>query len=307
MPADNQDFYVGVNLPWLTYGCDFGANAWQRDGGAGRPAQTERLDAVLHRVSDAGMRHVRWFALCDLRGGVSFDDRGLPTGIDAWVFRDLDAAIAAASRHRIALTLVLFDFLLCARRRQVNGVTLGGRRSLIARRNRRSTLLERVIRPILAHVGRAETIAAWDLFNEPEWATLGYGSTNPLTAVWPMTMRRFLGEVLTLVRAETRQLATVGLASHRGLPLLGDLDLDIYQLHWYDRQSPFVQPMVGGWRGKPLLLGEFPTRGSARTADEILAGARSGGYCGALGWSALAVDGYSELDSLERAARSSSA
>jgi hypothetical protein len=303
MPAGTPDFYVGVNLPWLTYGCDVGGNLWQPEGGVGRQERRDALEAILGRVSDAGLRHVRWFLMCDLRSGVRFDEHGTPSGLDAFVFRDLDAGIAAASRHGIALTLVLFDFLLCGRRQVVNGVALRGRRALVSSERRRGALVQRVVRPVLAHCAAAETVVAWDLFNEPEWATLGYGSLNPLVAVTPRTMRRFLGELSHAVRAETRQLVTVGLASHRGLPLLGDIDIDVYQVHWYDRQSRFIAPMVGGWKGKPLLLGEFPTRGSARSADEILEGARRGGYCGALGWSALAVDEYSELDRLERAAR----
>jgi hypothetical protein len=42
--------------------------------------------------------------------------------------------------------------------------------------------------------------------------------------------------------------------------------------------------------GRPLLLGEFPTRGSSLPPPAILEIAREAGYSGALAWSALASD-----------------
>jgi hypothetical protein len=42
------------------------------------------------------------------------------------------------------------------------------------------------------------------------------------------------------------------------------------------------------------VLGEFPTRGSARAPGEILALAKRHGYGGALFWSALATDGATD-------------
>ena len=147
--------------------------------------------------------------------------------------RDLDAAVATASRHGLSLTLVLFDFTWCARRRVVDGVALGGRRGVLARALGREALLEGVVRPILRRYGSEPAIAAWDLFNEPEWATWGYGNLNPFTSVRPAQMRRLLRDLAALVRAETRQEVTVGLASARGVRLLRGVDLDLLQLHWY--------------------------------------------------------------------------
>jgi hypothetical protein len=54
---------------------------------------------------------------------------------------------------------------------------------------------------------------------------------------------------------------------------------------------------------RPLLLGEFPSAGSARSVDEVLRTARQSGYCGALAWSATAHDGFSDLDAIELAMR----
>ena len=45
---------------------------------------------------------------------------------------------------------------------------------------------------------------------------------------------------------------------------------------------------------RPVLLGEFPTRGTRRTMRGILTMARQAGYSGAFFWSALAEDQASD-------------
>ena len=45
---------VGINLPWLDYGGDFGANAWQPDGGFARPEKQERLAEAFARAGPPG-------------------------------------------------------------------------------------------------------------------------------------------------------------------------------------------------------------------------------------------------------------
>ena len=89
----------------------------------------------------------------------------------------------------------------------------------------------------------------------------------------------------------------MGLASARGLPLVRGLGLDLYQVHWYDahdQDSPLDRPVESLELDRPVLLGEFPTRGSARSVTSILSTARSMGYAGAMAWSALAADAASD-------------
>jgi hypothetical protein len=303
MPSARRDFLTGVNLPWISYGGDFGANAWSPSGGIGAPDRAAGLDQVCSRLADRGLRHVRWFMLCDGRAGLAFDSAGRVSGLDPFLFRDVDAAVAAATRHALSLTFVLFDFTSCHPVRTVNGVRTGGLLEGLKRREWQAAVLDRAVQPILQRYGREPAIAAWDLFNEPEWVTFGCGTLNLLGSLWPWTMHRFLRVLAALVHAETGQNATVGLGLHRGRWLLHGVDLDFYQLHWYDKRSRFLPDVRGGWHGKPVLLGEFPTRNSARGPLEIVEAARARGYCGALGWSALAADEYSQLDTLEDAVR----
>ena len=73
MPAGT--FVTGVNLPWMHYGGDFGANAWRPQGGVGQPDRHAELDDTLARLADRGLGVVRWFVLADGRAGVTVDDQ----------------------------------------------------------------------------------------------------------------------------------------------------------------------------------------------------------------------------------------
>ncbi|HOQ61062.1 MAG TPA: hypothetical protein PKZ08_10605, partial [Vicinamibacterales bacterium] len=290
-------FVVGTNLPWLRYGGDFGANAWRPDGGVGRRDAVPELRRTLARLADDGFTHVRWFMLCDGRAGLRPAPGGAPAGLDEFVFRDADAAVDALERAGLRAIIVLFDFHWCLPAAVAGGVQTGGRRESIADPHARARLLEGVVAPILDRYGRHPAVAAWDVMNEPEWVTRGGGGRASAGRVPREAMRAFLGGVVALVHERTAHAATIGSASTRTLPLVEGLGLDVYQAHWYDRldrRAPLARPVSALGLDRPLLLGEFPTRGSSRRAAEILAAARLAGYAGAFAWSALAGDGASD-------------
>jgi len=115
------------------------------------------------------------------------------------------------------------------------------------------------------------------------------------------TMRACIAEAGQRIHDRTTQAATVGSASADSLDLVRGLGLDVYQVHWYDQhemRSPLGQPVSAFALDRPVLLGEFPTRGSRLTPAGIVAMARQAGYTGALGWSAAAVDDASAGDAL---------
>jgi hypothetical protein len=305
IPTPDPPFVVGANLPWLQYGCDFGANAWQPGGGVACLERRERLDQAMSRLADNGLSIVRWFLLCDGRSGVRFTQDGTPVGLDDCFWRDLEAGVEAVRRHRLAVAFVLFDFWWWRRRRRVAGVVCGGHRRTTTRGPRRDALIDRVVAPILARCAGEPAIAAWDIVNEPEWVTLGYGTANPLSGVLPSAMRDFVGRCAACVHEHTGQAATVGLASWLALKLVRDLGLDVYQVHWYDRhkwRSPLEAP-IAETLDRPAWLGEFPTTGSSRSVPEILEAARLAGYAAALGWSAESGDRWSDGAALLSASR----
>lgn len=294
-------FWVGVNLPWLDYGLDFGTNAWQPHGGvASSRARRARLQAVCEELEGRGCRVVRWFLIGDGRAGVRFASDGTPLGLDDRFFADVDLAIATAGRHRLLILFVLVDFLWFRRARTLRGVRMGGHKRTVADAGERARLLARVFAPILARYGQEPVIWGWDLCNEPEWAVRRVAA-RPASTVSRRDMTAFLREAAGCAHEHASQPVTVGLASLRGISLVRDARLDLYQVHWYDalqRRSPLETPVGSLGLDRPLLLGEFPTRGSRRPASEIVACAKRAGYAGALAWSVMAEDRASDFASV---------
>lgn len=289
----DPDFFLGANLPWLRYGGDFGANAWSPCGGLAARGDGPAVLAMLKALRAAGVEVVRWFVLCDGRAGIAFDADGAPSGLDARVHADLDRALDWIGEAGLRMMPVLFDFTWCRRRRLVNGVSLGGRRRVLADPRMRTALVERVVAPLVERCGRDARIFAWDVINEPEWATSGVGSVNPLTTVGRAAMRGFIRQAAAAVHAHAAQPVTVGSARARWLDEVRGLGLDLYQPHFYERferDVPLATPAAAFELDRPVVLGEFPTAAGPRTPDVLLDAARQAGYAGALFWSVLAGD-----------------
>lgn len=299
--VSDSGFVGGANLPWLHYGGDFGANAWERQGGVGRPERNARLRSALADLAERGFRSLRWFLLCDGRAGLRVAEDQTPLGLDDRVFSDVEAALEAAEAHQIEILFTLIDFLWFSRPRLLNAVQMGGRRDIVRDRGKREAFFDRVFQPMLERLGREPAIRAWDIVNEPEWATRGLGTEDRSTSVSRSTMRDFIRQAVERVHRTSSQQATVGLASARGLPLVRGLGLDFYQIHWYDaveERAPLDRPVASLGLDRPVLLGEFPTRGSRRSPTMIVDSARRNGFAGALGWSVLAGDETSDYEAL---------
>jgi hypothetical protein len=293
---DWPEFFVGANLPWLHYGIDFGANAWRRQGGVAEPDQARELDTALAQLSASGVRAIRWFLFCDGRAGIEFGESGRPHRLDPFVFRDVDAALAAAQRHGLKIMFVLLDFVWSDPARVVKGVQLGGRSSVLQDTEARRALLDKIFRPVVKHYGAEPTILAWDIMNEPEW----------IRTLTSDQLYDFLEEAVALVHAHASQPVTIGSAGARWRTFYQGLGLDFYQVHWYDAltgQPPLETSVAALGFDRPVILGEFPTMGSERSISAILDVAHAAGYAGAFYWSALADDRATDAGAAIESAR----
>jgi hypothetical protein len=290
-----EPFFLGVNLPWLSYGGDFGANAWQPEGGVARSELQRRIDETFAQLAGSGFSTVRWWLLGDGRAGLRVDGDGRLVGVDDSFFADVDAGFEAATRRGIRLVPVLVDFLWFDPARTVDGVQTGGRAGLVTASESRWRLHDTVFTRIFERYRRHPAVYAWDLMNEPEWATRGLGTFVPGRGISLEDMELFLRELVALGHDWSTQPLTVGLASASGLKLVRKLGLDFYQVHWYDsveKTSPLRRPVSELGLDRPVFLGEFPTRGSAVPPAAVLRAAHEAGYSGALAWSMLAQDDY---------------
>jgi hypothetical protein len=292
-------FLEGYNLPWLHYGGDFGANAWNPDGGVGKQENQKDLRRIIRELNERGIHTVRWFLLCDGRAGIRFTAAGTPIGPDPYLFADIDTALEIAVACNMKIIFVLLDFLWFAKAALVNGVQVRGRSNVISSIYKQRALRNKVLKPLLMLYGRSPVILAWDIVNEPEWVTRGFAGNITGTAVTFLTMRGFIKKTARLVHRHTRQLATVGLVNAGGLPLVRYTGLDFYQVHWYDRWdtvAPLERPVPEWNLDRPLLLGEFPTKNSTRRPEAIVEASKQSGYCGALAWSVLGTDRASGIE-----------
>ena len=283
-------FSVGANLPWITYGGDFGANVWRPQGGLAAQGISLDVFASLAELRGLGVETIRWFMFCDGRAGIRFDDDGSPLGLDQHVLHDLETALQLASASDVRIVFTLFDFLFCAPRSHVAGVDTGGHAAVLGDPRKRDALLAQVVTPVLEAFANHPAIDAWDIINEPEWAAAG---------VRPGSMADFIRQASVLVHRTASQPVTVGLATARGLDLVRGAGLDFYQVHWYDkheRETPLRRDVREMTLDRPVVLGEFPTRGSQFMTDEILRMSSQAGYSGAWFWSVNGEDEASDGD-----------
>ena len=295
LPGHDNAFVVGVNLPWVGYGTDFGTSAWHPEGGLSvRPAARERLEEAFTTLETDGIRIVRLFVLCDGRSGIHYDRSGLPVGFDDVVLADFDALLDAARRHGISVMPALLDFHLCHPMNIVNGVQAGGRAQLIADPDCRSALFENVLTPLVERYANDDAIAAWDVFNEPEWCLRrlrpSWWFSDPFSA-----LQEFLYLLVQCVRRAASQPITIGSAGLWQLDLVTPLGLDFYQVHWYERfgWSALERPVENLGLDRPVILGEFSGRAAIWPIGDVLDAAERAGYRGAMVWSVLAEDDQS--------------
>jgi hypothetical protein len=328
----------GCNYPWSTdgstifYGLDFGANVWGSHLGVATRRSAVARD--FREMASLGFTVARWFLFCDGRGGIVYDDGGIPLGPDPHLFTDLDAGIEIARDAGIRLDLVLLDhhWMFSGLRETVPDVATGvlfearlpvGRADVLLTHEGRAGLFEAVFEPLVRRYGpggaRADlgsALVAYEFMNEPdfvidEWeADLSSRVKRPLSFEVMAAMVSRLSDLVH--EAHPGVLATLGCARFHNLWAWDDdaMALDVLQVHSYpDEYRPeddiFGTPASALGVRRAVILGEFPCNGPAQhprgatppatTLDEYLEFAVSAGYAGAWPWSFSGTDAYGRM------------
>lgn len=313
--SPDPGFLTGVNYPWIrtaegvqNYGADFGAT---RSGThAGVEVHAAAVRSQFAAIAAMGMRVVRWFVFCDGRGGIRFDERGMPLGLAEGFLQDLDAALELAREQGLLLDLVLLDFLWLRDEKIEGNLPPRLRRRLVATAEGRKALVQRVFVPAFRRSAGHPALFAWEVMNEPEFVIREMDGPfhRAPHGVRLRDFRLFCAAVGSAVHGEARSRFTLGTTRVRYLPIWQseELQIDFLQLHPYadflaskEDRGIYGRACVQLGLRKPLVVGEFPARGYDTTAPgtaQYLEFLLRGGYAGGWIWSYNAGDPYSGVD-----------
>jgi hypothetical protein len=332
-------FWHGCNYPWSTdgtsiyYGMDFGANVWGSHAGV----STRRFAIVrdFEQMAGLGFTVARWFVFADGRSGIEYDDRGLPSGLDSYLFTDLDTALGIARDVDIRLVLVLLDHRWMFEgvpdviADPLTGALLearlpDGRAQVLDTHTGREALIRNVIDPLVRRYGIAgeradlgNQILAFEFMNEPDFIVEEWERDLSTHVARPLRFE-MLAELVSrtseLVHLHTRALSTMAAARMHNLWAWSDpeLGVDFVQVHSYpDVKAPerdtdvFGMPAASLGIARPIVLGEFPGNAPERcpagssppptTLEQYLEFAVSAGYLGAWPWSFSGTDAYGRI------------
>jgi len=225
-------------MPWLNWGQDFG-------GGL----DTTQTDAKMAQAQAAGMHVIRWWLF---EGGAQHIQRnrsGVPTGIDASVYTDLDKALALAAKHDIYLEMTLF--------------ASPGDVPWFAASTSTHQALANVLTPMFQRYASNSHLLAWEVVNEPDFNT---GSATVTQS------RDLIGKVTTAIHASGATLVDIDGTQNSTVGHWTGLGADFYSVHCYSSQCPLPSGL-----DKPVVVGEMD--------PDLWQAYYNSGFAGALCWS----------------------
>ncbi|MCB9615339.1 MAG: hypothetical protein H6722_23135 [Sandaracinus sp.] len=292
-----MSFTVGLNVPWVECGHDFGPRPPEWSGAP--PTDWGRLERELGEAREDGVEVARFWVLA---GGVNYpvgrdpDDvfarrgdrfvrRGpLPTVPDAFL-RDFEGLLRAGANAGVRMVPVLCSFeLFFPREPQGRRVVSGGRGPVALGEHddeaatHVNAFLDATLRPMLEVArGHAEAIEAFEVANEPDWVVRGgplhvrlHGrriERMPKT-VTPHAMCTFLGEAVRRIDAAGLP-ATIGFKQLRPKWLTAELRRTLgelaargrflHQVHYYPSlHEPLPLPPASRSPFPRVVVGEMP-------------------------------------------------
>jgi hypothetical protein len=320
---------VGINYPWIDYGWDFGdpPSAWVGSESLAewRGRKRKKIEADFGRFASQGIFAVRWFLLADglnygtgqfapreEAGSWTFDP--LPYG-DPFYDRlrnDFEYVLQACEKNGLKLFPSLMDFYWCRRgvpAKRDRGIVKGGRYDIIRDPAKRRDFFDRVLEPLLAcSMSYRESIYAWELINEPEWAVRNFLPFARSRTVSKKEMQLFLAEGMHRVNRNRLPDGTgafqssIGFAHWKSMGNWNaeDLGITLHQFHYYAQRNRDL-PIYSRLKVRPCVVGEFATaverewpalrsvKNKQTTADRLSC-IEEKGYPACFLWSANAVD-----------------
>ncbi len=288
MPQDAAiPFLLGVNYPWLNYAQDYGQGPWGHRG-ISVPENQSRVAQDFAEIRESRATAVRWFLFGDGRAGF-LTEKGIPTKPDAFLFKDVAAALGLAENCGLELCLSLIDFLWLE---DHGGKRVGHANELMLQSAAgREAFLEHILIPLFREFRGHPALLAWEIANEPEWAIREFHRQR--TAKMHLAdFRVFATEVAEAVHEFGQVPVTLGSARLEWVPAWHGIGLDFYQGHYYPANEAERDANLGKQLArlpaldKPLWLGELPARDALThySLEQALDECHDAGIWGAAVW-----------------------
>ena len=304
----HKRFMYGANWAWLHFAGDFGGIAAWGQAGVSKDAAT--YSTAMAQMKAAGVSVIRWWMFPRFwTESISWDSDDAPGGVGGTLVADVNKALELAEQHDLYIMLTPFSFDSFEPTTTESGIFTRGIQPMVVDATRRKKLLQNLVLPVAQAVESSphrKRMIAWDMINEPEWAMTGpslYGGEGftpqgGLQAVTHAQMETFLKEMAVTLRQGSSALVTIGSAAIKWASAWTKVDVDFYQLHYYDwvyEWYPYTTVTLAsvGLTGKPVVMGEFPLQGlsaipgkglPARSAAQLADDLWKQGYGGTLAW-----------------------
>jgi hypothetical protein len=204
--------------------------------------------------------------------------------------------------------LISFDWMF----KRIQGDITGGRSNILKSAAMQDALVNNVFVPVFQRYANDDSVFAYDVANEPEWALMGGDLPTPtpingrvLDPVSLDDFTRFVTQVtLAAQQYAPEQFVTLGSARAKWVGCWQNVGLDFYQFHYYpgtegNKTLDEVLPDLPAGVNRPVWLGEIPANvaGNSGFMMGALGDAYTAGLAGAAPWPMRDVsDGYGAAD-----------
>ena len=318
---EKEWFLHGVNMPWIRWGCDFGGPCSDGYDGVSQEDVQQRIRQRFSTLREANVHVVRWWLFPQFNYGLEREDfaetiiaerreiridtetyyQYFPIRISFDVFKDIDKAIEIADEYDIYYNFTIFS--------SMHAIPM----EWVIESEYRDALV-RVLGELFSRYANHPRILAWEVVNEPEFASSEYGGEASTYSMDEII--RFVSDIVAEQRrVSPRTLVNIGpafIANTRedyrydiiNKWFQSGINPDFISPHYYDYMDDNINIFrtdanrlrsLYGSKTIPIVIGEGYL-GDPVDANERLERTRSLGYAGFWGWSLFPESTYDRME-----------